>query len=211
MAEMESTETTEAAMAAEAVPQEAAAAPAEQAATSGGKGRWYIVQAHSGFEGKVAQQIREKAVQQGMTDRIEEVTVPTEEIIEMRRGKKVSAERKFYPGYVLVKMVLSDDAWHMIKNIPKVSGFLGGGGRPQPLPDSEVKQIFAQVEEGVARPKHMVVFEIGEAVKVTDGPFESFTGMVEDVDEDKERVKVSVSIFGRATPVELEYSQVEKV
>lgn len=189
------------------------AQPAETApdAAAGGKGRWYIVQAHSGFEGKVAQTIREKAAQHGMADRIEQVVVPTEEIIEMRRGKKISTERKFYPGYVLVKMALSDESWHLIKSIPKVSGFLGGSGRPQPIPEREVQRIFAQVEEGVARPKHMVVFEIGEAVKVIDGPFESFTGTVEEVDEDKERVKVSVAIFGRATPVDLEYSQVEKV
>ncbi len=191
-------------------PEQAAAADGS-AKPSGGKGRWYIVQAHSGFEQKVAQQIREKIVQQNMGDKIEEVTVPTEEVIEMRRGKKVATERKFYPGYILVKMVLSDESWHLIKSIPKVSGFLGGSGRPQPIPESEVQRIFAQVEEGVAHPKHMVVFEVGEAVKVTDGPFESFTGVVEDVDEDKERVKVSVSIFGRATPVDLEYTQVEKV
>lgn len=175
--------------------------------------RWYIVHTYSGFEKKVAQSIKEQAAQKGLTDKIEEVVVPTEEVVEVRRGKKVAAERKFFPGYVLVKMELSDPTWHLVKNVPKVTGFLGGGGKgkPQPISDAEAERIFQQVKEGVEHPRHTITFEVGESVKVIDGPFESFVGVVEGVDEEKERVKVSVSIFGRATPVELEFTQVEKV
>lgn len=175
--------------------------------------RWYIVHAHSGFEKKVAQAIQEQAVQKNLTDLIEDVVVPVEEVIEIRRGKKVPAERKFFPGYVMVKMELTDAAWHMVRNTPKVSGFLGGGGkgRPVPIRDAEAEAIFDQVRDGVSPSKSMVSFEIGENVKIIDGPFESFVGLVEQVDDEKSRVKVSVSIFGRSTPVDLEYSQVEKM
>lgn len=174
--------------------------------------RWYIVQAYSGFEKKIAAEIREKAVQKGVAALIEDVVVPTEEVVEVRRGKKVAAERKFFPGYVLVKMELTDATWHMVKNLPKVTGFLGGGGKgkPQPITDREAEAIFAQVKEGIAHPKHTVTYEVGENVKVIEGPFDSFVGVVEEVDEDKGRLKVSVSIFGRPTPVELEFTQVEK-
>ncbi len=175
--------------------------------------RWYIVHAHSGFEKKVAQAIREQAVQNNIADQIEEVVVPIEEITEIRRGKKVAAERKFFPGYVMVKMELNDATWHMVKNTAKVTGFLGGGGkgRPVPITEREAESIFAQVREGIDHPKSQIRFEIGENVKIIEGPFDSFVGLVEQVDEEKSRVKVSVSIFGRATPVDLEFSQVEKV
>lgn len=173
--------------------------------------RWYVVHVYSGFEKKVAQSIREKAAQKGLEDKFEEILVPTEEVVEMRRGSKVNSERKFFPGYVLVKMDLTDESWSMVKNTPKVTGFLGGGGRPQPISETEASRIINQVKEGIERPRPSIHFEIGEQVRVTDGPFTSFTGLVEEVDEDKARVKVAVSIFGRATPVELEYTQVEKV
>ena len=172
--------------------------------------RWYIIHAYSGFEKKVAQTIREQAVQHGLSEQIAEVVVPVEEVVEVRRGKKMNAERKFFPGYVLVKMELSDETWHLVKTTPKVTGFLGGGGRPQPISDAEADNIFRQVKEGIDHPKHSISFEIGEQVKVTEGPFESFVGTVEEVDDDESKVKVSVSIFGRATPVELGFAQVEK-
>ena len=172
--------------------------------------RWYIIHAYSGFEKKVAQSIKETAAQHGFSHLFEDVVVPTEEIVEVRRGKKVGAERKFFPGYVLVKMELTDASWHLVKTTQKVTGFLGGNGKPQPISDAEADAIFRQVKEGIEHPKSSVVYEIGESVKVTEGPFESFVGVVEEVDNEKNRVKVAVSIFGRATPVELEYGQVEK-
>ena len=175
--------------------------------------RWYVVHVYSGFERKIAQSIREQATQMGMATLVSEVLVPTEEVVEMRRGAKVNAERKFFPGYVLVKMDLSDETWHLVKNTAKVTGFLGGGGRGKPVPisDAEASRILKQVQEGVERPKPAVSFEIGEQVKVADGPFASFNGTVEDVDEERARLKVAVSIFGRSTPVELDYAQVEKI
>lgn len=173
--------------------------------------RWYIIHAYSGFEKKVASSIKEQAAQKNISHLFEEVIVPTEEVVELRRGKKIAAERKFFPGYVLVRMELNDETWHLVKNTQKVTGFLGGGGKPQPISDAEAERIFHQVKEGLDHGGSGIVFEIGESVKVIDGPFDSFVGVVEDVDPEKSRVKVSVSIFGRATPVELEYGQVEKV
>ena len=173
--------------------------------------RWYIVHAYSNFEKKVAESIRDQAKQRQLTDHFEEIMVPTEKVVEVRRGRKVDAERKFFPGYVLVKMDLTDEAYHLIKNTPKVTGFLGADNRPMPIPDSEAERIMAQVQEGVERPKPSISFEIGERIRVADGPFASFEGSVEEVDEERARLKVAVSIFGRPTPVELEYGQVEKV
>ena len=173
--------------------------------------RWYVVHVYSGSEKKVAQSIEEQVRQAGFEDMIEEVLVPAEEVVEMRRGAKHNAERKFFPGYVLVRMDLTDETWHLVKNTPKVTDFLGGQGRPSPITDAEAERIIYQVKEGVERPKPSITFEIGEQVRVCDGPFNSFNGLVEDVDEERARVKVAVSIFGRATPVELEYSQVEKL
>lgn len=173
--------------------------------------RWYIVHAHSNFERKVAEAIKERAVTAGLKDLFEEVLVPMEEVVEVRRGRKVNAERKFFPGYVLVKMDMTDQAYHLIKSTPKVTGFLGANNKPMPISEDEALRILQQVKEGVERPKPSITFEIGEQVRVADGPFASFSGHVEEVDEERARLKVAVSIFGRATPVELEYGQVEKV
>ena len=172
--------------------------------------RWYIVQAYSNFEKKVAESIREQSKQRGLEELFEQVLVPTEKVTEVRRGRKVDAERKFFPGYVLVKMKLTDEAFHLIKNTPKVTGFLGADNKPFPISDAEAQRILHQVQEGIERPKPSVSFEVGEQVRVSDGPFASFNGTVEEVDESRSRLKVAVSIFGRATPVELEFAQVEK-
>ncbi len=172
---------------------------------------WYIVHTYSNFEHKVAESIREQAGQAGLDTAFEEILVPTEEVVEMRRGQRVNAERKFFPGYVLVKMALTDEAYHLVKNTPRVTGFLGQQNRPAPISQREVDSIVNQVQDGVDRPKPAIMFEVGEQVRVCDGPFASFSGLVEGVDEEKARLKVAVSIFGRATPVELEYGQVEKV
>ena len=173
--------------------------------------RWYAVHAYSNFEKKVAESIREQAKQRGLSQLFEEILVPTEKVVEVRRGRKVDAERKFFPGYVLVKMDMTDDAYHLIKNTPKVTGFLGSDNKPMPLSDAEAERIIHQVQEGIERPKPSVSFEVGEQVRVSDGPFASFNGTVEEVDEGRSRLKVAVSIFGRATPVELEFGQVEKL
>ena len=173
--------------------------------------RWYVIHVYSGFEKKVAASIREQAEQKGLAERFDEILVPTEEVVEVKRGAKVNAERKIFPGYVLIRMDLDDVTWHLVKNTAKVTGFLGGRGRPLPISDNEAARIMRQIQEGIERPKPSITFEIGEQVRVCDGPFTSFNGLVEDVDEEKARIKVAVSIFGRATPVELEYSQVEKV
>lgn len=173
--------------------------------------RWYIVHAYSNFEKKVADAIREKAESAGLADLFEDVLVPTEKVVEVRRGRKVDAERKLFPGYVLAKVDLTNEAFHLIKNVPKVTGFLGADNKPQPISEAEAMRILQQVQEGVERPKPSISFEIGEQVRVADGPFASFNGLVEEVDEERARLKVAVSIFGRATPVELEYGQVDKL
>ncbi len=173
--------------------------------------KWYIVHTYSNFEKKVAEEIKRQSQIQGLDDLIEDVLVPTEEVIEVRRGQKVNAERKFLPGYVLLHAKLTDEAYHLVKNTAKVTGFLGQNNKPMALRQSEVDRLLNQVSEGAERPKSTISFEIGEQVRVADGPFTSFNGVVEEVDEARSRLKVAVSIFGRATPVELEYTQVEKV
>ena len=175
------------------------------------KKRWYVLHVYSGFENKVAEAILEKARKKGLEEKVEEIMVPTEEVVEVKRGQRVNAERKYFPGYVLAKLQLDDDVWHLIKDTPKVTGFLGAGNKPSPISEKEAAGLMKQIQEGIERPRPSVVYDIGEEVKVVDGPFASFNGMVEEVDEEKGKLKVSVSIFGRATPVELEYSQVEKI
>lgn len=173
--------------------------------------RWYIVHAYSNFEKKVAESIREQAAQRGLENKFEDILVPTEQVVEVRRGRKINSERKFFPGYVLVKCDLTDDVYHLIKNTPKVTGFLGADKKPMPISDLEADRIKGQVADGIDRPKASIRFEVGETVRVADGPFASFNGVVEEIDEARSRVKVAVSIFGRATPVDLEFGQVEKV
>ncbi|MCX2696944.1 MULTISPECIES: transcription termination/antitermination protein NusG [Ochrobactrum] len=172
--------------------------------------RWYIVHAYSNFEKKVAEDIQSKAAQKGLSNLIEQIVVPTEKVVEVRRGRKVDAERKFFPGYVLVQATLTDAVFSLIKNTPRVTGFLGDS-KPVPVSQKEVDQILNQVQDGAERPKTSVTFEIGENVRVSDGPFASFNGIVQEVDEERARLKVEVSIFGRATPVDLEYGQVDKL
>ena len=171
--------------------------------------RWYIVHAYSNFEKKVAEDIENKAKQKGLSGEIEQIVVPTEKVVEIRRGRKVDAERKFFPGYVLLKANLTDAVFSLVKNTPKVTGFLGDS-KPVPITETEAQRILNQVQEGVERPKPSVTFEIGEAIRVSDGPFASFNGIVQEVDEERARLKVEVSIFGRAVPVDLEFGQVEK-
>ncbi len=172
--------------------------------------RWYSISVLSNYEKRVAENIKEAIVQNSLEAEIEQVLVPTEEVLEVRRGKKIQSERRFMPGYVLVRMKMTDKSYHLIKDTNRVTGFLGQQGKPMPLSDSEVARLLNQVEEGAEKPRALIAYETGESVNVTDGPFEGFTGLVEEVDEMNNRLKVSVSIFGRATPVELEYGQVQK-
>ena len=172
--------------------------------------RWYVLHVYSGFEKKVAESIKEQAEKKGWTDRIGVVLVPTETVVDVQKGKKVETERKFFPGYVLIQMEMNDDTWHMVKQTPKTTGFLGGK-KPVAMSEREAKQVMTQMQEGVEKPRARVVYEVGEQVRVTDGPFASFTGVVDEVDMEKTRLKVSVTIFGRPTAVELEFGQVEKV
>jgi len=175
--------------------------------------RWYIIHAYSNFEKKVAESVQERASLSGIEDLIEEIIVPTEEVVELIRGRKVTSEKRFFPGYVLIKMDLTDEAFHLVKNTPKVTGFLGSdhGTKPHPVSQTEIDRITNRVQEGIDNPKPSIIFEIGEQVRVSEGPFASFSGFVEEVDEEKTRLKVAVSIFGRPTPVELQYGQVEKL
>ena len=173
--------------------------------------RWYIVHAYSNFEKKVSESIREQAKQRGLEDLFEQVLVPTEKVTEVRRGRKIDAERKFFPGYVLVEMELDEDSWHLVKETPRVMGFIGGkADKPSPITEAEARAILRRVEEGAEKPRPKTIFEPGEMVRVVDGPFNDFNGVVEQVDYDKNRMKVAVLIFGRSTPVELDFAQVEK-
>ena len=173
--------------------------------------RWYVVHVYSGSEKRVVEAINDQILRKGMQDYFEEVLMPTEEVVEVRRGVRVNSERKFFPGYILINMELTDETWQLVKSQSKVTGILGGKGKPVPITDKEAKQLINQISEGIERPRASIIYEVGEQVRVCDGPFASFNGLVEDVDEDKARLKVAVSIFGRSTPVDLDYSQVEKV
>jgi transcription termination/antitermination factor NusG len=172
--------------------------------------RWFVVQVYSGFEDKVVERLRERIARSGLEDQFGEIIVPREDLVELKGGQKVTTQRKFFPGYILVEMEMNDETWHVVKDTPQVTGFLGSGGKPRPMPGREVEALKRQIEEGVERPKPKVMFDIGDPVRVIDGPFASFNGVVEEVMEDKGKLKVSVSIFGRPTPVELDFVQVEK-
>jgi len=173
--------------------------------------RWYVIHAYSGFEAQVKRSLEERVRRAGMEDRFGPILVPTEEVVEMRAGQQRKSERKFFPGYVLVNMELTDDTWHLVKSVPRVMGFIGGTGeRPAPIPEKQAEAILQRVEEGVEKPRPKVLYEPGEVVRVVDGPFTDFNGVVEEVDYEKSRLKVSVLIFGRATPVDLEFAQIEK-
>ena len=180
-------------------------------ATEINKMRWYVVNVYSGFEKKVVLAIRELAERKGLSDRFDEMLVPSEEVVEIRRGAKVNTEKQYFPGYILVKMDLTDETWHLVRSVPRVAAFLGNNGKPVAISEREVSRIVQQVKESVEKPRHTTTYEVGEQVRVCDGPFSSFSGIVEDIDDEKGRLKVSVTIFGRATPVELEFAQVEKV
>jgi len=173
--------------------------------------RWYIVQSHANFEKKVAETIEKEGEKKGLSHLFEKILVPTEKVVEVRRGRKVDSERKFFPGYVLIRVHLTDEVYHLVKNTPRVTGFLGSEQKPVAISDAEAERILSQVQEGVDHPKPSVLFEVGEQVRVSDGPFASFNGVVQEVEGDRSRLKVEVSIFGRATPVELEFAQVEKL
>lgn len=173
--------------------------------------RWYVIQVYSGFEQKIADSITEQATKKGFADDIEEIMVPTEEVVEVKRGQRVKSERRIFPGYILIKMDMSDAGWHLIKNTDKVTGFLGGGRKPVPISQREAEAMMKNIQDGVDSPRPSVIYDIGEELRVIDGPFASFNGIVEEIDEEKQKLKVSVSIFGRATNVELDYGQVEKV
>ena len=175
------------------------------------KTRWYVLHAYSGYEKKVADSILDQAIKLGVKDHIEEISVPVQNVVEVKRGVRINTERKIFPGYILIKMSLNDDTWHIIKTTPKLSGFLGNKGKPIPISNAEAKRISEQVTDGVEKSRPAIMYDIGEQVKVIDGPFASFNGEIEQIDEDKARLRVAVLIFGRSTPVDLEYSQVEKV